>query len=187
MRPRYEVADVLRQGITAYQAKHQLSSRQQRIIQDIQDCRTSALGGHVDACDECGYMRISYNSCRNSHCPKCQSMAREEWVEKRQAELLEVKYFHFVFTLPSELHDIIRYNERLLYGQLFKLAWQSLQELVKDKRYLGAESGMIAVLHIPLCRCGTGYGVRICIIILTPCPALRGSLPGSGRWPSWKR
>lgn len=174
MRPRYEVADVLRQGMAAYQAKHQLSSRQLRIIQDIQACRTSALGGHIDGCDECGYMRISYNSCRNSHCPKCQSMAREEWVEKRQSELLPVKYFHFVFTLPSELHDILRYNERLLYGQLFKLAWQSLQELVRDKKYLGVQSGMIAVLHT--------WGQNLHFHPHIHCLVPAGGLASNGKW-----
>ncbi len=153
MRPHYEAADVLREGLAPYQAKHNLSSRQLGVLQDIVDCRTSALGGHIDACDECGYMRISYNSCRNSHCPKCQSMAREEWVEKRRYELLPVKYFHFVFTLPSELHDIIRYNERLLYGQLFKLGWQSLQELLRDKRYLGSESTLSSPYSLP----GSGW------------------------------
>ena len=147
MRPRYEVADVLRAGLAAYQSTHQLSGRQLHILEAIQSCRTSSLGGHVDACDACGHLRISYNSCRNSHCPKCQSMARATWVEKRREELLPVKYFHLVFTLPQELHDLLRYNERLLYGQLFKLAWASLKELLGDKRYLGAQSGMVAVLH----------------------------------------
>ena len=174
MRPRYEVADVLRLGAEAYQTKHRLSGRQLKIIRDIQDCRTSALGGHIDACDECGHIRISYNSCRNSYCPKCQSMAREEWVEKRRAELLPVKYFHFVFTLPSELHDIIRYNERLLYGQLFKLAWQSLAELVKDKRYLGVESGMMAVLHT--------WGQNLHYHPHLHCLVPAGGLAGNGKW-----
>lgn len=174
MRPRYEVADVLRLGAKSYQSKHRLSSRQQKIIRDIQDCRTSALGGHIDACEACGYLRISYNSCRNSYCPKCQSMAREEWVEKRRAELLPVQYFHFVFTLPSELHDIIRYNERLLYGQLFQLAWQSLAELVKDKRYLGAESGMIAVLHT--------WGQNLHYHPHIHCLIPAGGLAGNGKW-----
>ncbi|MEZ4989823.1 MAG: transposase zinc-binding domain-containing protein [Saprospiraceae bacterium] len=94
-----------------------------------------------------GHVRISYNSCRNRHCPKCQSMAREAWLEKRRQELLPVRYFHLVFTLPAELQDLARYNERLAYDQLFKLAWESLSVLTGDKRYLGAQTGMIAVLH----------------------------------------
>lgn len=147
MRPKYEVADIFRLSGNEYWQKHNLSTRQLKVIQDIQDCRTAALGGHIDACTECGHVRISYNSCRNSHCPKCQSMAREEWLEKRRAELLPVKYFHFVFTLPAELHDLVRYNERQLYGQLFKLAWESLSTLAADPKYLGAATGMMAVLH----------------------------------------
>lgn len=143
----YELADVFRAGIENYKQQHRLSARQFKIIQDIQDCRTAALGGHVDSCDACGHVRISYNSCRNSHCPKCQSMAREAWLDKRRNELLPVKYFHLVFTLPIELHDLVRYNERLGYSQLFKLAWESISTLTGDKRYLGAHTGMIAVLH----------------------------------------
>ena len=174
MRPRYEVADIFHLGAKEYQAKHSLSARQQKIIRNIQQCRTSALGGHLDLCDECGHIRISYNSCRNSYCPKCQSMAREEWVEKRRAELLPVKYFHFVFTLPSELHDIIRYNERLLYNQLFKLAWQSLQELLRDRRYLGVDSGMIAVLHT--------WGQNLHYHPHIHCLVPAGGLAKNGKW-----
>lgn len=175
MRPRYEVADVFRLDIAQYEQNHNLSSRQQKIIQDIMDCRTASLGGHVDACDECGHVRISYNSCRNSHCPKCQSMAREEWLEKRRDELLPVKYFHLVFTLPSELHDIIRYNERLAYGYLFKLAWQSLQELLSDKRYLGVGgAGMIAVLHT--------WGQNLHYHPHIHCLVPAGGLAANGKW-----
>lgn len=147
MRSSYEVADVFRLGMESYQRHHRISARQLKVLQDIQDCRTSALGGHMDACDACGHVRISYNSCRNSHCPKCQSMAREVWLEKRRSELLPVRYFHLVFTLPSELHDLLRYNERLAYNQLFRLAWESLCSLTADKKYLGATTGMVAVLH----------------------------------------
>ena len=174
MKPKYEVAEVFRLGTSAYAAKHKLSARQNKVIQDIQHCRTSALGGHVDACDECGHIRISYNSCRNGHCPKCQSMAREEWIEKRRSELLPVKYFHFVFTLPSELHDIMRYNERLLYGQLFKSAWQSLQELLGDKKYLGVETGMIAVLHT--------WGQNLHYHPHIHCLVPAGGLATNGKW-----
>lgn len=174
MKTKYEVAQVLRAGAAAYAAKHRLSARQKKVIRDIQQCRTSALGGHVDACDDCGYLRISYNSCRNSHCPKCQSMAREAWVELRQNELLPVQYFHFVFTLPSELHDLVRYNERLLYGQLFKLAWQSLQALASDKKYLGAQTGMIAVLHT--------WGQNLHYHPHIHCLVPTGGLAANGKW-----
>ena len=174
MRPPYEVADVLRAGLSTYQLTHQLSSRQLRILEAIQSCRTSALGGHIDACDSCGHIRISYNSCRDNHCPKCQSMARSAWVEKRREELLPVKYFHLVFTLPRELHDLLRYNESLLYGQLFKLAWASLKELLNDKRYLGAQSGMVAVLHT--------WGQNLHYHPHIHCLVPAGGLSGHGKW-----
>ena len=168
------MADVLRAGLATYQLTHQLSSRQLRILEAIQSCRTSALGGHIDACDSCGHIRISYNSCRDGHCPKCQSMARSAWVEKRREELLPVKYFHLVFTLPRELHDLLRYNESLLYGQLFKLAWASLKELLNDKRYLGAQSGMVAVLHT--------WGQNLHYHPHIHCLVPAGGLSGHGKW-----
>ena len=109
-RPKYEVADVLRLGGQAYRSSHSLSKAQLKAMQSIEQCRTAALSGHIDACDQCGHIRISYNSCRNRHCPKCQSLAREAWLEARSLELLPTGYFHLVFTLPSELHDLVRYN-----------------------------------------------------------------------------
>ena len=146
-RPRYEVADVFRLSGQAYRSKHKLSKAQHKAMRAIEQCRTAALGGHLDACDECGHIRISYNSCRNRHCPKCQSLAREAWLEARQAELLPVGYFHVVFTLPAQIGDIVRYNERLLYGTLFQEAWAALSKLCADRHYLGARPGMVAILH----------------------------------------
>jgi len=146
-RPKYEVADVLRLGGQAYRSSHSLSKAQLKAMQSIEQCRTAALSGHIDACDQCGHIRISYNSCRNRHCPKCQSLAREAWLEARSLELLPTGYFHLVFTLPSELHDLVRYNERLLYGALFAHAWAALSTLCADPRYLGAQPGMVALLH----------------------------------------
>lgn len=174
MSTRYEVADVFRAGIENYERQHQLSSRQLKVIRDIQTCRTAALGGHVDSCDSCGHIRISYNSCRNSHCPKCQSMAREAWLEKRREELMPVRYFHLVFTLPGELHDVVRYNERLAYGQLFKLAWESLCALTGDKRYLGVQTGMIAVLHT--------WGQNLHYHPHVHCLVPAGGLARDGKW-----
>ena len=131
----------------AYRTKHKLSKAQHKAMRAIEQCRTAALGGHIDACTECGHVRISYNSCRSRHCPKCQSLAREAWLEARQAELLPAGYFHIVFTLPAEVHDVVRYNERLLYGTLFQEAWAALSKLCADRHYLGARPGMVAVLH----------------------------------------
>lgn len=113
----------------------------------IAACRTAQLGGHVDQCDACGHIRISYNSCRNRHCPKCQSLAKERWLEAREAELLAVKHFHLVFTLPHELHPLIRMNEPLCYNLLFRAAAQTLLQLAGEKKHLHAQAGMMAVLH----------------------------------------
>jgi hypothetical protein len=113
----------------------------------IEKCRTSALGGHVDECDVCGYQRISYNSCRNRHCPKCQSLAREEWLIARKADLLPVSYFHIVFTIPDILNPIALVNQRIIYNILFKSASETLLVLGKDPKHLGAEIGFIAALH----------------------------------------
>ena len=145
----YEVADVFRLSGQAYRLKHKLSKAQHKAMRAIEQCRTAGLGGHLDACDQCGHIRISYNSCRNRHCPKCQSLAREAWLEARRQELLPVGYFHLVFTLPAEVHDLVRYNERLLYGTLFQEAWAALSKLCADRHYLGARPGAVAVLHTP--------------------------------------
>jgi hypothetical protein len=146
-RSEWEVADIFRRHGPSYRARVQLSKPQYKAMRAIEQCRTAALGGHIDECTECGHRRISYNSCRNRHCPKCQWSAREAWIEKRREELLPVGYFHLVFTLPGELHDLLAYNAGLLYGELFSQGWQSLEQLCRDGRYLGARPGMIAVLH----------------------------------------
>jgi hypothetical protein len=116
-------------------------------MSSIEACRTSSLGGHVDKCDECGHTRISYNSCRNRHCPKCQSLAKEQWLENRKADLLSVSYFHVVFTLPSELSAIALRNQEVVYKILFKSVSETLLELAIDPKYLGGQTGITALLH----------------------------------------
>ena len=113
----------------------------------VQNCRTAALGGHVEACDHCGHQRISYNSCRNRHCPKCQGPATARWLEARAAELLPVPYFHLVFTLPAALGPLALQNPRLLYGLLLQATSQTLLEIAADPKHLGAEIGFLTVLH----------------------------------------
>ena len=112
----------------------------------ITNCRTQALGGHVDKC-ECGYTRISYNSCRNRHCPKCQALSKERWIMARKEELLPVQYFHIVFTLPHELSGILMQNQKSMYNLLFKAAQETIRTLARDKKYLGAEIGLTSILH----------------------------------------
>ncbi|MCB9351996.1 MAG: transposase zinc-binding domain-containing protein [Lewinellaceae bacterium] len=157
--PRYEVADVFRLSGQAYRSKHKLSKAQHKIPCGLLSSAVQRHCYHLDACDECGHIRISYNSCRNRHCPKCQSLAREAWLEARQAELLPVGYFHVVFTLPAQIGDIVRYNERLLYGTLFQEAWAALSKLCADRHYWRALPGMVAILHSCTRTCIT---IRMC-------------------------
>ncbi|MGH8140654.1 MAG: IS91 family transposase [Steroidobacteraceae bacterium] len=148
-RSKIELADIIRQHGDAYRAQHEssLSSTQRRVMQAIAACRTAALGGHVEACDDCGHQRISYNSCRNRHCPKCQSLARAQWIEDRQAELLPVPYFHVVFTLPEEIAAIAYQNKAVVYNLLFAATADTLRTIAADPKHLGAEIGFFAVLH----------------------------------------
>jgi len=149
-RTNLEVADVFRGEAAAYLQQYgaRLSSGQKRVFSDIQACRTAVMGGHVGACDACGHRAISYNSCRNRHCPKCQALARAKWLEQRAAELLPISYFHVVFTLPAEIAALALQNKRLLYGMLFEAASRTLMEVAANPRHLGAsEIGLLAVLH----------------------------------------
>src|SRR5881296_4162836 len=113
----------------------------------IEVCRTAALGGHVEVCDRCGHQRVWYNSCSDRHCPKCQSLARAEWIQDRQSELLQTEYFHVVFTVPEEIADIGLQNKRTVYGILFHATAETLRIIAADPEHLGAEIGFFAVLH----------------------------------------
>jgi hypothetical protein len=147
VRPRLEVADVVRSHGSAYRQQYAPSPEQARTLRAIANCRTAALGGHTDVCNHCGHERPAYNSCRNRHCPKCQAMAQEAWLEARKARLLETHYFHVVFTLPQELRPLALNNRRLVFDLLFEAAAQTLLELARDAKRLGALPGFTAVLH----------------------------------------
>jgi hypothetical protein len=148
-RLKLEVADILRRYGADYRAEHEtsLSNAQRRVMQAITACRTAALGGHVEACDSCDHQRIAYNSCRNRHCPKCQSLARAQWIEQRQEELLDTQYFHVVFTLPEEVSAIAYQNKAVVYNLLFAATAETLRTIAADPKHLGAEIGFFAVLH----------------------------------------
>jgi len=148
-RPVIEIADILRRHGDAYRHAHagHLGRVERRVMSAITACRTMALGGHVEACDDCGMMRIAYNSCRNRHCPKCQGPARAAWLAARQAELLPVPYFHVVFTLPAPIAMIAFQNKAAVYAILFKAAAEAMMTLASNPRRLGAEIGVVAVLH----------------------------------------
>jgi len=144
-----EVADIFRRYGEAYRVQHDasLSTAQRRVMTAIELCRTAALGGHVEQCDHCGHSRIAFNSCRDRHCPRCQSLARAQWLEDRRAELLDTQYFHVVFTLPGDIAAIAYQNKALVYGLLFRAAAETLRTIAADPKHLGAEIGFFAVLH----------------------------------------
>jgi len=142
-----ELADIFRIYGQAYKERYALALPMLKAMQAIESCRTAALGGHVEECDECGHIRISYNSCRNRHCPKCGGLSREKWLQRRKRDLLPVSYYHVVFTIPDDLNGLALVNQQALYNILFRAASETLLELGKDPGYLGAEIGFIAVLH----------------------------------------
>ena len=144
-----EVADVFRRHGDAYRHAHDrhLGRLVRRVMSAIELCRTAALGGHTEACAECGLVRCAYNSCRNRHCPKCQGAARAEWLAARQAELLPVPYFHVVFTVPAAAAEIAFQNKETVYAILFRAAVEALRTIAADPKHLGAEIGLVAVLH----------------------------------------
>lgn len=145
--PYLEVADVVRRHGGTFRQAHKLPRHHLRVLSALERCRTAALGGHVERCDKCKYERVSYNSCRNRHCPKCGALAREKWLAARKEELLPTPYFHIVFTLPDELNDLAQINQREVYTILFHAASETLLTLARQPRHLGAEIGLIAVLH----------------------------------------
>jgi Putative transposase/Transposase zinc-binding domain len=149
VRTSIEVADIFRCVGPAYRVAHagHLSLAQLKVMSAIEHCRTAALGGHVEACEDCGQWRIAYNSCRNRHCPKCQGAAARTWLADREADLLPVGYFHVVFTLPAEVADIALHNKALVYDLLFKAASETMLAIAADPKHLGARIGITAVLH----------------------------------------
>lgn len=141
------VADAITSFRGTLEQKGKILRRQKGVFTTLQQCRTPALGGHVEACPNCGHVKKGYNSCRNRHCPTCNNVKRERWILARRSEMLPVDYFHLVFTLPDSLNNLCLHQPKLLYGLLFKSAWATLQQFASDHRHLGAKSGMIAVLH----------------------------------------
>jgi hypothetical protein len=148
-RPPFEVADIIRQHGNSFIEKNRswLTWHHRRVLHAIEHCRTSTLGGHLDRCSQCGHRVISYNSCRNRHCPKCLTRARDQWLEQRHRELLPVGYFHVVFTLPHELSWLALQNKRLVYDLLFRTTAATLLEIAADAKHLGARLGFLSVLH----------------------------------------
>jgi hypothetical protein len=171
-----EVADIFRTYGPAWRQAQQghLSVGQLKVMSAIEQCRSAALGGHVLRCNACEHLEISYNSCRNRHCPKCQAKAAERWLEARQADLLPVEYYHVVFTLPAPISEIAYYNKAVIYRLLFEVAADTLQTIAADPKHLGAEIGATLVLHT--------WGSA-----LTHHPHVHGIVPGGGLSPDGER
>jgi len=146
-RPVHELAAIIKQYKTSFTAKHQPLKQHLSVLNALEKCRTAALGGHVDGCDSCGHVRISYNSCRNRHCPKCQQTNKERWILARKQQLLPVSYFHVVFTLPQELNTWCLHYPKQMYDLLFAASHQTISAFANDEKHLGAMPGMITVLH----------------------------------------
>jgi hypothetical protein len=149
VRASLEVADIFRAAGPAYRATHagHLSLHQLKVMSAIEHCRTAVLGGHVEACEDCGHWRIAYNSCRDRHCPRCQGAAARTWLAEREADLLPVGYFHVVFSVPAEVADIAWHNKAVVYDLLFRAASETMLTIAADRRHLGARIGITAVLH----------------------------------------
>lgn len=177
LQAKYELAHVLRgQWNTIEQSvkNKALNAWQLRTLSALGKCRTAALGGHIDGCTNCGKVRISYNSCRNRHCPKCQGNEREAWIQAREKELLPISYFHVVFTLPGELNTLCMQHPRILYASLFDAAWDTLNTFSKDEKHLGATSGMISILHT--------WGQQLTLHPHLHCIIPAGGLSKQGQW-----
>jgi len=154
----------------------QFNNWQLRTLDAIRRCRTASLGGHVDLCTSCGHVRISYNSCRNRHCPKCQQVQRERWIQAREAELLPATYFHVVFTLPEALNKLCLYQPAAVYKVLFDSAWSVIRDCARSKKHLGADTGMISILHT--------WGQNLSLHPHIHCIVPGGGVTASGKWKS---
>jgi hypothetical protein len=176
MRPALEVADIFRRHGDAFRAaqRSRLLPHPRRVMAAIEACRTATLGGHVEQCDDCGTVRIAYNSCRDRHCPKCQGLARAQWLADRQIDLLPVPYFHVVFTVPAPIAAIALQNKALVYDILLKTAAETIRVIGADPQHLGAETGMIAILHT--------WGQTLTHHPHAHCVVPGGGLAPDGRW-----
>ncbi|MCZ2460565.1 MAG: IS91 family transposase [Chitinophagales bacterium] len=177
-KPVHELADIIQQYKTSFTQKHQPLKQHVSVLNALEKCRTAALGGHVDQCDGCGHLRISYNSCRNRHCPKCQTTNKERWILARQQQLLPVSYFHVVFTLPQELNTWCLHYPKRMYDLLFAASHQTIRAFAADEKHLGAMSGMISVLH----TWGQNLSLHPHVHLIIP----GGGIAASGSWKNAK-
>ena len=174
-----ELQDIIKQYGTAYRESHPMSTVQLKAMNDILTCRTAAQGAHIDRCDQCGFEQISYNSCRNRNCPKCQTFAKEEWIDRQRQNLINRRYFHVVFTVPADLRPVFFQKQEKMYSLLFKAASQTLLELCADKKYLGAKPGITTILH--------SWGQNLSYHPHLHCIVTGGGLTDLGAWRDSRR
>ena len=174
MKAAFEVADVLEAHWSVVQHSSSFNTWQIRTLNAVRRCRTQEMGSHIDGCTNCGLLRISYNSCRNRHCPKCQGNEREKWIQAREEELLPVPYFHVVFTLPDTLNQLCLYKPEILYSLLFQTAWSVFNSFGHDHKWLGAQTGMISILHT--------WGQTLSLHPHLHCIVPAGGLSKAGKW-----
>lgn len=172
MKPAHELAEVIERFGSSFSQAYKPNTYVERVLRAIKQCRTATLGGHVDRCNSCGHIRISYNSCRNRHCPKCQNTQRESWIEERRQRLLPVAYFHVVFTVPDKLNCLFLMNPPQMYNLLFRTAWETVSQFFLTKRQI--ESGMTAVLHT--------WGQNLSLHPHLHCIVPGGGISLSGQW-----
>jgi hypothetical protein len=173
-KPTYEISQIISRFKSSFTEKFHPLSEQLHVLDALEKCRTAALGGHVDACPSCGSIKISYNSCRNRHCPKCQGWKREQWIEARKEELLPVKYFHVVFTLPDVLNPMALKHQKVVYGTLFRAAWATIKQFALAE---GVQAGMVAILHT--------WGSNLQYHPHLHCIVAAGGITSQGKWKSF--
>jgi len=174
LKPKHELATIIHRYQQSFLQLHPQSYQRLRTLDAIARCRTASLGGHSCQCNNCGSVKYFYNSCRNRHCPKCQAVNRERWIMQREAELLPVAYYHIVFTLPHELNDLAKSHSKQLYNALFYAGWNTIKTLSKDPKYIGAKTGMVAILHT--------WGQQLWLHPHLHCIVPGGGITTKGKW-----
>jgi len=178
--PGHELATVIGNFLAPLNKKDKLPSHKLRVLDALQKCRTQYMGGHIETCEDCGEVRVAYNSCRNRHCPKCGAIEKEKWIIARQEDLLPVKYFHVVFTIPDKLNSLFMNNQELMYNLLFATAWGVLKDFGKTKKWIGGQIGATAILH----TCGQNLHYHPHLHLIVPaghsCQTGNGNIPAKG-------
>lgn len=177
-RPKHEVADIIYRFTADLEKQYELPVQVKKTLTVLGQCRTAAMGGHVSVCTDCGSESISYNSCRNRHCPKCQTVNKERWILARESELLPVPYYHLVFTLPHCFNELLPKHATEIYNALLKASWQTIQSFAADRKFLGAKAGMVSILHT--------WGQQLWLHPHVHCIVPGGGITKRGKWKAAK-